>query len=441
MPKTPIRRPKRSPKKRDSMGRGLLALALALVLVFALQVVHQHSAWMQDRFKSTAFFMETPQLTPLPAAPVVAPSDSSGTATVKALFRDLERGRRKKLRILYYADSLTEGGVLTDTLRADLQARYGGLGPGFQGIAPRDASDRSNLVLRPDKAWKRLGLRGSKPDPDAVLGPPGEAYILSEGASGGLHLGAPSKDTQNWYQHASLFTGPGVFRAELATPSSTRTLRLNGKGAFNAFPLPLKAAPSLQLKLTPKNEGMFFYGVSLDSDSGVQVDNFTMRGNLGDGPTAISGAVLKQAQSSLHWDLVILEFGLNALSPDQTKFQWYRADLRKTLRHLKQHLHGATFVVVSVLDHSVKGQTGMVSDPSIPFLMDAQAKAAADEGAAFVDLFHAMGGAGSMQRWVEDSPTMAYKDYLHPTHRGGAVLARLLEHELLPEPVKKAVQP
>jgi lysophospholipase L1-like esterase len=424
------------------MGRALVALALALVLLFAVQIIRQRMPWLQDHTKGTTFFEEAPQPTPAAAAaPAAVPSSSSGTAAVRALFRDLERGRRKKLRILYYADSLTEGGVLTDTLRADLQARYGGLGPGYQGMAPRDASDRSNLVLRPDKTWLRLGLRGSKPDQSAALGPPGEAYRVEGGASAGLRLAAPSKEAQHWYQHAVLFAGPGAFRLDASTPSSSATLNGHGKGAFNAYRVSLKPAPSLQLRVSPRTEGMLFYGVSLDSDTGVQLDNFTLRGNLGDGPAAIPGPVLKQAQATLHWDLVILEFGLNALSPEQTKFQWYRADLRRTLRHLKQQLHGATFVVVSVLDHSVKGPAGMVSDPSIPYLMDAQAKAAADEGAAFVDIFHAMGGAGSMQRWVEDSPSMAYKDYLHPTRRGGAVLARLLEKELLPETVKPGGQP
>jgi hypothetical protein len=35
-----------------------------------------------------------------------------------------------------------------------------------------------------------------------------------------------------------------------------------------------------------------------------------------------------------------------------------------------------------------------------------------------------MGGEGSMVRWVESDPPLAYKDYMHPNDRGSEIIGK-----------------
>ena len=75
----------------------------------------------------------------------------------------------------------------------------------------------------------------------------------------------------------------------------------------------------------------------------------------------------------------------------------------------------------------------MQTDPSIPFVIDAQRSAAIEAGAAFFNLFEAMGGEGSMIEWVEGDTTYANKDYTHFNHRGAARASVLIRNFLFEE--------
>ena len=47
-------------------------------------------------------------------------------------------------------------------------------------------------------------------------------------------------------------------------------------------------------------------------------------------------------------------------------------------------------------------------------------------GASFWNLFEAMGGTGSMVRWVAARPQLAGEDYIHFTHKGAERVSDLL---------------
>jgi hypothetical protein len=419
----------------SALPGALAALALAAGLLLGFEALHARWPWLRDHTKAPTFWDESEGEAP-PAEPVVESAPTVKAADpeiVRSLFADLAAGRRRRIRVLYFADSLIESGVLTDTLRADLQGRYGGKGPGYQGISPWDAGDRRDVTLRPGKEWRRSGPNEALAGGAFALGPSGEGYTLVGSPIGSLGVFPPAGADGAWYDGARFFSGPGDFDLAGRSGAQTFNLRVRGRAAFNAVRLPVPAGGAMALRVRPDRPDTVFYGISLDSPEGVQVDACALRGNLGDGPSKISDAVLRAAQKEMGWDLVVLEFGLNVLDPAQKSFAWYRADVRHTLRHLKDGLPGARFAVVSVIDHAVKGPRGMLSDPSIPKVMDAQARAAADEGAVFFDLYHAMGGPGTMARWVEQEPQCALRDYMHPNRRGGVELAHLLEGMMLPD--------
>lgn len=51
-------------------------------------------------------------------------------------------------------------------------------------------------------------------------------------------------------------------------------------------------------------------------------------------------------------------------------------------------------------------------------------------GFAYFDLYHAMGGKGSIINWVHHNPAWAISDYIHYTRKGGEEVAGYLMNGL-----------
>lgn len=434
-------------KAPDQMKSAFASLLLALLMLLGLEYWVSRDPWLGERVKNTNFFLrpdaepEAPEAAPAqaPAAaekPSLTPVAAHTTRLdVRRLFADLEKRKLPRLRIAYFADSITEGDVITEQLRRDLQALYGGKGPGFQGISPRDATFRVSLNHRPSKQWKRVDLHDWRKNHALPLCINGEAYHLAEGEkSGTLRLEPTSKAPLPWYSQATLYWGRGALKLGI----DGQRFELNGAGPFNAFPLPLSPTPEkLRLEFRPA-PGTWVYGLSLDSPEGVTLDNFTFRGNGGDSLANLDGAMLRAGQAALHYDLVLLHFGINAMHEGDTEYHWYRAGLHRAYEHFKSNLPGARIVVLGVMDHAVKSKSGKVhSDSSLPYVLAAQEAAAKDAGLWYINLYSMMGGPGVMKSWVERPEPLASRDYTHPNRKGGARLAAYIRSALLGEPLPR----
>ena len=66
------------------------------------------------------------------------------------------------------------------------------------------------------------------------------------------------------------------------------------------------------------------------------------------------------------------------------------------------------------------------SYPILPALNDSLRAAANEAGAAYWNMYAAMGGRGSIIRWVEANPQLAGEDYIHFTPLGAKKIAQLL---------------
>ena len=68
----------------------------------------------------------------------------------------------------------------------------------------------------------------------------------------------------------------------------------------------------------------------------------------------------------------------------------------------------------------------MMTYPYLPMVVDSLRSVAQESGVAFWDMFRAMGGRGSMVRWVEADPQLAGEDYIHFTPRGARRVSEML---------------
>jgi hypothetical protein len=54
-----------------------------------------------------------------------------------------------------------------------------------------------------------------------------------------------------------------------------------------------------------------------------------------------------------------------------------------------------------------------------------QAELAFENGMAFYNMFASMGGAGTIVKWADSTPTLAGHDYVHPNGRGAELLGNI----------------
>ncbi|HRD38762.1 MAG TPA: GDSL-type esterase/lipase family protein, partial [Bacteroidia bacterium] len=174
-----------------------------------------------------------------------------------------------------------------------------------------------------------------------------------------------------------------------------------------------------------------FYGVSLEGNRGVMVDNVGLRGSSGTFFNQINYGQLKQFYDNLNVRLVILQFGGNTLPylKDKAMAESYGGYLKAQIATVKKIAPNASILVIGPADMSVKEGTEYVTHPLLEDLRNAIRKAAFDMDCAFFDMYDCMGGRNSMVSWVEAG--IAAKDYIHFSPGGARKIATLLYSSLI----------
>ena len=383
----------------------------------------------------------------IPAVPdgavVVQPLEMSKAGVLDPFFAALSRLRRGEtpVRIAYFGDSIVEGDLITQDLRAALQRTFGGNGPGYLPITSEVASFRITVRHDFSSSWTTSSiLQRKRPAPVGIAGlvflpncrreegvePLCEAWVeygttrlwpaFQEIQSLRLfYSGAEPPAAVEWTaddqppQFLDLEPGEGVKEAVIRPETPARRLRLVVRGR-NAFPV---------------------YGCSWENDGGIMLDNFALRGNSGLALTEIPGAMLRAFHRLLHYDLIILHFGVNVSSAETRDYSWYKAGMARVIAHFRSALPDTPILLISAGDRSTKDRADYVTIPTLPALVEAERQAAEEGGAAFWDLYGAMGGLNSMVAWVKHKPPLAALDYTHLSSAGSRRVADFLYNALL----------
>jgi lysophospholipase L1-like esterase len=180
-------------------------------------------------------------------------------------------------------------------------------------------------------------------------------------------------------------------------------------------------------------EGSEFFGVALDCNQGIALDNVAMRGSSGIEFTKMNAEWLRRQYDLLNVKLIILQFGVNVVPNVLRDYTFYENMLYKQLRFFKSVAPQAAILVVGLSDMARRSGTGYASYPNVPKIRNAQRAAAFRAGCAFWDLYEAMGGEGAMISWVNNKPPLAGKDYTHFTPRGARLVGEMLYNALMKE--------
>lgn len=337
----------------------------------------------------------------------------------------------RAVRIAYFGDSFIEADILTADLRERLQQRYGGCGVGFVTVTSMTNGFRPT-VRHSFGGWQSHSVMDSTAFDRSKQGISGHYFIPRAGAYVELRgqtkyasrLDTCRRASIFFYNKGALTLSASVNGAEAVTDSFPPTGSLNEmtvEGNIGSVRWTVERADSTQ-----------FYGMALDDNRGIAVDNFSLRGSSGFSLRSVPVGMMRAFNRQRPYDLIVLQYGLNVATERGSNYEAYCKGMATTIAHLKEAFPQAGILVVGVGDRDYKTEDGTLRTmPGIKNLVRYQQHLAADNGVAFWNLFEAMGGEGSMAALVEARPAMANHDYTHINFRGGKHLAGLLYEALV----------
>ncbi|PBQ30726.1 hypothetical protein CNR22_02705 [Sphingobacteriaceae bacterium] len=351
------------------------------------------------------------------------------------------------IRVLHYGDSQIEGDRITDYLRIKLQGQFGGQGPGLISLMPIASSainrittgegwDRYNVFTMKDKrvphsnygvlaGFSRFSPYKKVGDTNAVVS---SSIMVTTTKFGGanamgykkvkLFYGGAKKRT--WCE---VYDGPALIAADsLEAGGILRMKEYSVGNGSNTHTLKFKGKDSPD-----------FYAMSLETETGVMVDNIALRGSSGTFFHQINNSQLKQFYDYLNVKLIILQFGGNSLPAIRDKemavnFSNY---IRYQISLIKKMAPDASILFIGPSDMSIKEGTDYVTYPLLETMRNALKKVVLDSDCAFFDMYDAMGGKNSMPSWVDQK--LAATDYTHFSPQGARKIATVFYSELIKE--------
>jgi lysophospholipase L1-like esterase len=347
---------------------------------------------------------------------------------MEAFVKALEAAKAKPVRIAFYGDSFVEGDILTSSLRDTLQRILGGRGVGYIPITSEVAKFRTT-IKHSFENWNTYSIVGDyEEEPKFGIGgfcvEPAEGnYVEYSPAYGAL------------LNKLSLFYSSKTARnlSYLIRDTLTIDTLLDPSSALTKIDLFNLRSKTIRISINPPDSIQLF-GVSIEDNAGIYVDNLAMRGNSGIGLSRITNSMLRESNRIRPYRLVILQFGLNVVSEtDSLGYSGYAQSMTRVVNKFKESFNDCSILIVSVSDRSSNQGGNFKTIPGILAMRQAQRSVAKKTGVAFWDLFAAMGGENSMPRFVNAKPAMAAKDYTHLNFKGGKFVAKRLADALFYE--------
>lgn len=352
-----------------------------------------------------------------------------------SVFVAFEKAREegKIYRIMHYGDSQIEMDRISSVFRQKLQEMFGGSGPSMipaiQTVPTISVSQRASGVLR----YAIIGDSTSRKASHNRYGVMTQfGQINSEGSitfSQSNHSHA--LDNVKQISKVSVLLGHNSqgFTASLKCDTITteaKVLDANDSVSIITWDLPANVKKGT---ITMRGSAEI-YGVLLDGKPGIALDNVPLRGCSGTIFTRINQQLLKQSYELLDTKMIILQFGGNRMPGITTSksIAAYMKELEKHVNYVKSAAPNATFLFIGPADMGKSYNGVMGTWKGLPELNDSLRAMALRNGMAYWDMFHVMGGEGSMAQWVKHSPALAGPDYVHFTFTGaqeiGADLAK-----------------
>lgn len=359
-------------------------------------------------------------IAPMRDGSVLIEDYSTDGTGLPALASKLREAADRKVRIAFVGDSYIEGDILTQDIRAGLHDRYSGCGVGYVGAFSQFPGFRSS-VSQSCSGWEETEIRKmNATDPLRTI--LGHYHTAQDGALTRFKGSAKPAHTEAWQNTTVLFVAPESGTITLSgSDNQAQTFTIESSASIQAISL---NAQSADISLSTDIAGLQVLGIWLEGEHGIVLDDISLRGNSGVSHRRLSETATAQMRQWIDYDVIILEFGLNAASVEQTNYTAYGRGMVEVINNLKTLYPHASIMLLGVGDRAIKQGTSYVSMPTLPALVKAQREAARVTGSLFYDTRAAMGGDGAAVDW--HTRKLVNSDYVHLNHRGGKELADII---------------
>ena len=356
------------------------------------------------------------------------------------------------VHIIHYGDSQLEEDRISATIREDLQDEFGGAGPGMMPAimtVPSQTTSHSN-----SGALSRYILFGPKEEEadHSRYGPLAQFAKLEGEAS--ITIQKRKEQRKNTFSHVGgystvkLLTNKSahikaklnvnqtfvevVGEDEEGNPKEKRTTKVVDAGeptieTFNklkVYTWKLKDTTSIaKMYLSGNGE---IYAISADGAYGVAVDNVAMRGSSGTIFHRIDPELLAESYKAMNARLIIMEYGGNLVpGTNSGNIDWTKKLITRQIQAIQKANPDADILFIGPADMARQKDGQWQTYAGLNMTIKALREVALDNGAAYWDMHHVMGGNGSMIKWVNKEPALGFTDHIHFTRRGAAYMGDL----------------
>ncbi|MFC2090820.1 hypothetical protein ACFLT1_08590 [Bacteroidota bacterium] len=364
---------------------------------------------------------------------------NEGLKDLYAFFRNAEsaRERGEVVRVLHFGDSQIENDRMTNLLRYRFQKVFGGSGCGMVPAIPLYSG---NPVFQEDSGGEWIRFTGfGKKDTTldhscyGVLG----CFTSVQSAEDELPYldftfreGRRASDFSELGIYLHSYSDSGYIALHL-NDSISDTLTIVQEG-YQVREFDIHFEPQTVTMEFYLPEGGRIYGLSFDSESGVQFDNIAMRGSAGLDFSKSDRQLLDTMMQQMNPGLFLLQFGGNVV-PYLNSASFYKRTFKREVKYLQDLFPEVAIIVIGPSDMATKENGAFLTYPMLEPVRDVLREVALETGCAFWDMYEAMGGRNSIQEFVRAEPPLASTDYIHFTQKGANMMAGMFSDALMLE--------
>jgi hypothetical protein len=368
------------------------------------------------------------------AAGSVAIVDSSGamSAFYKQLGRTIRGEPHAITRVLHYGDSVVASDLISGTMRRRMQEKFGDSGHGFILIAnPWQWYYHNDVGHRASEGWSMSRITGPLAK-DGMYGLGGVSFHTAEAANASFNTvveGNFGNKVTRFDVYYLEQPGGGDFQLEVKDIPHVRVHTAGDAKVSKKATIDVAGPDGGRASMTVRALGggdVRMFGVVMERDvPGVQYDSL---GALG-GRANLWGQVNKD-----HWKeqialrdpaLLVFQYGTNESEDGGVNEPLYRKWVGDLIDAAKVAAPNASILVMAPPDRAEKADGGELrSSHVIVRIVELQEEIAKEHGVAFWNTWKAMGGKGSMGKWVKRG--LANADLTHPTPSASVILGDLM---------------
>ena len=356
---------------------------------------------------------------------------------IKRLKNKLRQG---VCQIVHYGDSQIEGDRITGYVRNRLQLAFNGGGPGFFPI--KVVYNQNSIDITTSGNWVRYAFFDRKQrrkvghDMYGLFATYSRFTNYAKDTTGlpvskATFTIKPSAKSYARLQHYTKFGlhyGNAIGKVKIKVYENGNIIKtdsLISDGKYHNYKLNFATTPKelkieLEARVSPD-----FYGVTLDADTGVRMDNVAMRGEAGRIFTRMNYENYRQMSVDRQPDLFIFQYGGNTIPYMKTDQQLreYVEGLIFNMKWVKRANPNAMFMLLGPGDMTTSRNGQRLTYPFLPKLNDLMKEECMKNDVAYFSMYEAMGGENSMISWVKQG--MAASDYVHFSPKGTKLISEV----------------